>query len=846
MITALNIDIENLISNNADNFEVSKVFKSYINTYISSIDTILQNSIGKDFLVKHTKQTDKFIIALYKYILRKHFGSYLPMGSSVPICLIALGSYGREQLCIYSDIDLMILYEDIKGYNLKEVMEEFITLAWDCGIKLGSRVHELKDVQTSVKEDVTIKTSLIESRLIYGSKHLWYSYENVLFKIRKTKQLDFILEKNLEHSLRLKKYPLKMQANIKDGYGGMRESNTLFWFANIIYGVTKVRDLMNILFTEEEYQKYRISLEYIFQIRNHLHNIAGKKLDIINFDVLPELSTRLGFKNTPLHTKERQLMAKTLEYLHNIHSFTSIMIKKITRKVEFKKENIPLLKKYRYKKSIYIIENKIYCSYHLKSKNLTYILKELLLLPKEVEEFDASYVYYLKKTKHPSELTTEHKKLIKSILLKESLSILLNLLYQAGLFRLVLPVCTKITHQPQFDGYHDLPVDLHSILNITYFENIQDPFVKNVFDKMSKTDQKLAKIATLFHDIGKGRKKDHHETGEKLFKSFGSFLSFEPSSIQIISKLIRYHNQMSMYATNEDVYSEKIILNFTGIVQDKRFLDMLYVLTYCDISAVGKNIYSSATSALLKELYFQTLPAFENTELLSESARKLSKINAIKKLPQYNKLSVIMKRKISYIASSQLFLQLKAKDILDLAIKAKDVQDYIYRIKNEEVLSIQIIRSKALNIGYLLGKLEFLDIGSMNIFKLYDEKKCFEIKFTQKIDDSDLLYIEDIIKNSFDMTKKTKLIVPIINKKDIIVDINHTSFLASLKVKTADQKGLLAFITNILDDYNIEIESAKMYASRGKVRDLFLIEKNGNFASNVDEIINLLCVKSKV
>ncbi len=846
MITELNIEIEHLISKNADNFEVSKVFKSYINDYVLSIDTILTNSIGKDFFVKHTKQTDKFIITLYKYILRKHFASYLPLGTSIPICLIALGSYGREQLCIYSDIDLMILYEDIKGYNLKEVMEEFITLAWDCGIKLGSRVHELKDVQASVKEDVTIKTSLIESRLIYGSKHLWFSYENILSKIRKTNQINFILEKNLEHTIRLKKYPLKMQANIKDGYGGMRDANMLFWFANILYGVTRLRDLINVLFTEEEYQKYRISLEYIFQIRNHLHNIAGKKLDVINFDVLPELSSRLGFKNTPWHTKERQLMAKTLEYLHNIHDFTSIMIKKITRKVEFKKENIPLLKKYRYKKNMYIIENKIYCSYHQKSQKLTYILKELLVLPKEVKEFDPSYIYYIKKTQHPSFLTKEHKKLIKSILLKESLSVLLNLLYQAGLFRLVLPVCKKITHQPQFDGYHDLPVDLHSILNITYFENIQDPFVKNVFDKMNKTDVKLAKIATLFHDIGKGRKKDHHETGEKLFKSFGSFLGFEPSSIQIISKLIRYHNQMSMYATNEDIYSEKIILNFIGIVQNKRFLDMLYVLTYCDISAVGKNIYSSATSALLKELYYQALPAFDNKDLLSESARKLSKLNTIKKLPKYSTLSLLMKRKISYIASSQLFLQLKAQDILDLAIKAKDVKDYIYKIKNEEVLSIQIIRSKALNIGYMLGKLEFLDIGSMNIFKLYDEKKCFEIKFTQKIDDSDLLYIEEIVKNSFDMSKKTKLIIPTIKKNDIIIDLNHTSFLASLKVKTADQKGLLAFITNILDDYNIEIESAKMYTSRGKVRDLFLIEKNGNFASNTTDILNLLCVNSKV
>ena len=245
----LNIQIEELISNNATDFQISKVFKTYYKEYLDSIDTTVETTGGKDFFIKHTKHTDKFLILLYKYILRKNFGSHQPMSSSIPISLIALGSYGREQLCIYSDIDIMILYENVKGYNLKDIMEEFITLAWDCGLKLGSRVHELRDVSQAVKEDITIKSSIIESRLIYGSKNLWFGYENVLAKIRKTNQKEFVLDKLEEHKQRLLKYPLKMEPNIKDGYGGIRESNMMYWMANIVYGATNTKDLIGTQFT---------------------------------------------------------------------------------------------------------------------------------------------------------------------------------------------------------------------------------------------------------------------------------------------------------------------------------------------------------------------------------------------------------------------------------------------------------------------------------------------------------------------------------------------------------------------------------------------------------------------
>ena len=144
---------------------------------------------------------------------------------TIPITLIALGSYGREQLCVYSDIDLMLLYKDIAGFNLTPIMEEFMIIAWDSGLKLGSRVHEVSKIEEEVRTDITIKTSIMESRLIYGSKILWVDFLNKLSNIRNYNQKEFIQEKLDEHKQRLITNPLIMQANIKDGYGGIKVYN---------------------------------------------------------------------------------------------------------------------------------------------------------------------------------------------------------------------------------------------------------------------------------------------------------------------------------------------------------------------------------------------------------------------------------------------------------------------------------------------------------------------------------------------------------------------------------------------------------------------------------------------
>lgn len=841
----LTIQIEELISNNATDFQISKVFKTYYKNYLDSIDTTVETTGGKDFFIKHTKHTDKFLILLYKYILRKNFGSHQPMSSSIPISLVALGSYGREQLCIYSDIDIMLLYENVKGYNLKNIMEEFITLAWDCGLKLGSRVHELKEISDAVKEDITIKSSILESRLIYGSKNLWFGYENVLSKIRKTNQKEFVLDKLEEHKQRLLKYPLKMEPNIKDGYGGIRESNMMYWMANILYGATNTKDLIGTQFTEDEYKKYRQALEFIFQVRNALHNIARKKQDQVTFDILPELSSKLGFKNKPRYTKDRLCMTKILSCLHIIHSFTATMVKKFTRQTLFEASNIPKLKKLRLKKNLYIIDNTLFCSFHRKEQTLNTLLKELIELPVDVERFDRSYIYYASRAKLPKVQTKELKKNIKTILSKPNLYPLMKLIYNAGLFQAVLPSTKKMIDQPQFDGYHLHPVDIHSIKTLKFSQNIEDPYIKSIFDDLTNEQKILVRLVAFFHDIGKGRTEDHHIVGEKLFKSMMKSFDFNEEFIKLGARLVRYHNMMSYMATHEDIYSEKTILNFTGLIKTKEALKLLYAVTYCDISAVGKNIFNSSTASLLKQLYLQSLPAFENEDFLNESKRRIAKQNAIKNLDKYKELPLVLQKKIMYIASNQIFLRLKAEDILDIAIKAKDVESYIYKITNDSQLTIRIIRKSPLNLGYLLGKLEFLNIASMNIFKLYDNKKAFDISFSEKVDNEDLFFIEEIIKDSFDMSKTVVTKTPTIKKDDIRIDCNHTAYLASMHIIAKDQKGLFAYIAKIFDDFRVEIESAKLHTLNGYARDLILIEKNGNFCSKQEEIINLICINDK-
>jgi len=286
------LQIEDLIEKNGSDFELSKLFKAFIREYKTSLGELFKKNQGKDFLVRHTKQLDSIITLMYKTTLRRIFGNYLPMRSSIPVAIVALGSYGREQLCVHSDIDLLIVYEKVDGFKSELIIEKFFYLALDAGLKLGHRVHEVSDLFAASKEDITIRTSLMEARFITGSTLTWHETGKELSKIRLYNQKEFILEKITEAQARRKKYPTSMQPNIKESVGGLRDSNFIFWIAHTIYGVTTLKELEGELFSDEEYKEYRISLELLFRARSALHLITNKQEDRLLLEFIPGVHPR--------------------------------------------------------------------------------------------------------------------------------------------------------------------------------------------------------------------------------------------------------------------------------------------------------------------------------------------------------------------------------------------------------------------------------------------------------------------------------------------------------------------------------------------------------------------------
>ncbi|WP_324172613.1 DUF294 nucleotidyltransferase-like domain-containing protein [Sulfurimonas sp.] len=833
------LQIEDIIEKNGSDFELSKLFKAYIKEYKNSLPELFENSQGKDFLVKHTKKLDSIISLMYKTILRRVFGNYLPMRSSIPIAIVALGSYGREQLCVHSDIDLLIVYEDVEGFNTQLIIEKLFYLALDSGLKLGHRVHLTSDLFKASNEDITIRTSLMESRLITGSPFTWHATQKELTKIRLFKQKEFILAKVEEAQIRRKKYPTSMQPNIKESVGGLRDTQLLIWVAQTIYGVENLRDLSQTLFSDEEYKEYRIALELLYRVRSALHLIAHKQEDKLILELMPQVSKMLGFKT------ELKMLTKVLQAQWRISNFTQIFVKKMIHPYIADMSYVKKFKKNRLSKGLYLLDNRLYASFNLQIQPINDILELLIALPDEPYHFDAGFLNQLTYTKIPYPLSNKTYSLIKELLKKEHIYCFLKLFWDAGILHLLFSSFRKVLHLPQFDGYHHYPVDIHSIKSVESLENIKEPFIKELHNELSIDEKLLLKIVILLHDTGKGRKQDHSEVGAKLILPFTTKLHLRADLIERAVLLVKNHVLMSNIAFKENIHNEKTLYKFMSSVKDIKNLKLLYILTYADINGVSEATYNSFNSKLLHDLYTSALEISQNSDRITDASKRNTIEKRVKNSKEFKELPKSLQTKLLRVESNLFFFKHTILDLVRIAKKAKDTSDYSYLIHRENSLSIEIYRRVPLNVGYLLATLSHLDVASMEIFTLFDDLKYFKIEFIKNVDGDELREVQELVKKVFDMKRIVKLKEITIKREEIIVDCEHSLTHAEVKVNTKNQIGLLAYIMDTFEKLDINIVTAKIHSTKHKVRDSFLMEKQNDICNNVDKIYELLTKDSK-
>jgi [protein-PII] uridylyltransferase len=728
--------------------------KSEIAERKSSLKELFLNSKkGKNFLVRYTKFYDEIISKIYKMVLEEMFNDYLPMRNSIPVVVVALGSYGREELNIHSDIDLMISYKKIAGYNSEEIIEKFVYSLWDAGLKLGHRVHEISELEEVAKSDITIKTALIEGRKVIGSSFIWGTVEQKLNYIRDTNQEDFFKEKLLERDGRYKRYPFdSMTPNLKEGVGGFRDANLLFWILNVKFKTTSIREFSGELFSEEEFRKFSIALDLLFSVRTYLHFSLKKKRDKVVLEDVPYLSELFS-------QNQFQTLQKILSAMKVVHLFTARVIEKV-----------------------------------LEIRELEYLNFE--------EKFDLHKIFK-KENAFPT---------------------ILNL-WRNGTLQNHIPLFEKVYLLPQFDGYHYHTVDVHSLYTVRELEKIEDKFLKGLFETLSSKEREILKIASLFHDIGKGRVEDHSRVGSKVTKSFLQKNEFPEDIIEKVSHLIRNHTLMTDIAYHEDIHNEKVIFSFLSKVQDEKTLKLLYILTYADVKSVGAETYNSYNKALLFKLYQNSLLVLNNSEMIRESKKREKVEKQIKNLEAPKPL----KRAIFRIKSNQLFFKLDSLSILKLSKRAKELENFSFEVLNTPFLSVRILRRENLNfdIAYFLNKVDFLSVISLDIFELFDGIKYFQIDFQNSVEEGDVEFVKFIIEDSFSETRKVfKKIVPKIGGDEVKFDCEYTQHYLKLSLNTENQNGLLAYLFKFFEDENLKVVSSKTQTFKVKVRDMFLIEKD--------------------
>jgi len=810
----IKLEIEELIHNNAPDFEIAKVIKNNINNYYATLPEIFKESGGKDFLIKHTRKIDSVIKLVYKIATREMFQEYFVTKSAIPLVITALGSYGREQLSPKSDIDIMFVYKDIPGYNIKALIEKMFYLLLDSGLKLGHRVHEISELEEVAKSDITIKSAILEARFIDGTKYLWFEVQNAIEHIRLYKQEEFILAKIQERRELRAKYPLMMEPNLKEGVGGFRDANVVYWIGKLLYNVPTIRDLPRDIVDERDYAEFRSALEFLFRVRSALHLVVKKKSDQMRLEYIPDLAKMLGY--LPIPREQFKLSRRVNKALRIVWLYSRIWLDKLaSSKIEIYTDYLKAPKEFK--------EDKELIKFLISNAN-----REFNSHP----QLNFNFLHTEKTTKFDEDFYAMLLQIIDS----KYTSSILKAFSEVNLLGYYIHPFKKVEALAQFDGYHKFPVDIHLIKCIEALEHIEDKRLSNLYNALPKEKQRVLKVATLLHDTGKGRSSDHHVIGSNIFRAFAKKLGFSKEDIALGANLVLHHNKLSQFAQKEDIYSPKVIANFTAFFPTKIELDMIYLLTYADTSGVGANIYNTFNARLFATLYNNALEFLQHKEFLDEMSKRVHRVESLKRSKAFKVLPMRLQRKIISIDSNLPFIKYTTNRIIEISKRALEVDDYIYELSNSKFLTVEIIKKSNLDLGYLLAKLSFLNIANLDIVRLFDGKKYFKIDFQDTVDNAYLQEVASIVENAFLIQEPQKVISPNLDIEDILIDCNHSANYALMKLVTKDKKGLLAYVMTLFEELKIEIVSAKSQVIKTKAYDLFLIDKNGKFCKNVELI----------
>jgi len=544
------------------------------------------------------------------------------------IALIAVGGYGRGEMAPASDVDLLFLTPYKITAWAESVIESMLYILWDLRLKVGHSSRTIQDCLRLGEEDFTIRTAMLEHRFVTGHAPLADELDQRLKSdlFRNTGR-EFIEAKLAEREARHLKQGQRymVEPNVKEGKGGLRDLQSLFWIAKYLYGVQDAADLVTKgLLRPEEFDRFAAAENFLWATRSHLHLITRRATEQLTFDMQVMVAERMGYQDRTGRRAVEIFMQDFFRHATTVGELTRIFITKL--EADHQKAG-PLLERIfrrrpRVKPGYRVVHNRLDVadpkSFLQDKLNLLRLFEEglrtgMLIHPDAMRLVTAN----LALIDDNFRADKEAQRIFLDLLLKHgNPERALRRMNELGVLSAFIPEFEPIVAMMQFNMYHSYTVDEHTIQVISNFTQLEKLELEDelpLSTEILKTgvNRKVLMVAMLLHDIGKGREMDHSILGAQIARKVAPRLGLSKADCETVEWLVRYHLLMSDMAQKRDISDPRTIRAFAKAVQTVKRLNLLTVLTVCDIRGVGPDTWNNWKATLIRNLHSQTLQALE-------------------------------------------------------------------------------------------------------------------------------------------------------------------------------------------------------------------------------------------
>jgi [protein-PII] uridylyltransferase len=595
---------------------------------------LLKDRHGRRCAERLCQMQDEIIRILYEFIGSELYPIHVP-SEAEHMAVVATGGYGRGLLAPGSDIDLLFLLPYKQTAWGESVAEALLYCLWDMGLKVGHATRSIAECIRQAKADMTIRTTLLESRYLLGDAKLYDELTTQFDKeVVQGTAREFVAAKLAEREERHRRAGQSrylVEPNVKDGKGGLRDLHTLFWIAKYVYRVREPEELIKRgVFDRDEYALFRRCEDFLWSVRCNMHFLAGRAEERLSFDIQRDIAVRLGYTEHPgLRDVERFMKHYFLTAKH-VGDLTAILCAGLEERQAMPppvlSRILARLRPARGPQRLtetddFVIDNNriniaranVFARDPVNLIRLFYLAQKynLAIHPEAMRAVTRS----LKLIDKDLRGNTEANRLFLEILTaKNDAETVLRRMNEAGVLGEFVRAFGRIVAMMQFNMYHHYTVDEHllrciGVLNeIERGENREFTLANELMQTIQPRHRTVLYVTMFLHDIAKGRVEDHSIGGARVARRFCPRLGMSAAETELVAWLVEVHLVMSTVAQSRDLSDRKTIENFAAVVQSLERLKLLTILTVADIRAVGPGVWNGWKAQLLRTLYYETEP----------------------------------------------------------------------------------------------------------------------------------------------------------------------------------------------------------------------------------------------